>query len=210
MTKTIGILGGTFDPIHNGHIHIATELLKYLPLDIIKFIPVLIPVHRNQPIATTAQRLTMLNLAIKDTPKLEIDERELHRSTPSYTVDTLLSLREEFPESPLCLIVGMDAFIDLEKWHRWRKLLELAHIVVVNRDHIDIPTQGNLPNIIQQHQTNNSNDLLVQPAGKLFFQTIPPIDVSATQIRERLANQKSIEDLCPIPVCEYIIQENIY
>jgi len=122
--QPIGILGGTFDPVHNGHIQLAQAILKKLPLEKILFIPCYQPVHRGKPIATPQQRLNMLRLVTDTEPKFAISEAEINRQGPSYMIDTLAELKKLYPYNPLCLTLGMDAFAKLDTWHQWQQLLD--------------------------------------------------------------------------------------
>ena len=145
----IGILGGTFDPIHHGHLRLAVEMREGLGLEELRLIPALQPPHREAPIAGAEDRLAMLEAAVARANALHIDTRELVREGPSYTVDTLLSLRAELPAQPLCLIIGMDAFCYLDTWHRWQDVLELAHIGIARRPGTTEPTGGVLADLLR-------------------------------------------------------------
>ncbi len=137
----IGIFGGTFDPVHFGHLRPALEVQQALGLDEVRFIPAGQPPHRDMPHATAPQRLSMLQTAIEDQPGFAADEREIQREGPSYMVDTLALLREELGQIPLCLILGYDAFLGLPAWHQWHRLIELAHLVITHRpgwNHADL------------------------------------------------------------------------
>ena len=129
----IGIFGGTFDPVHFGHLRPALDVKQALGLREMRLIPCFSPPHRQQPVANPGQRLTMLRAAVGEEPELLVDNREMKREGVSYMVDTLSSLREEFGDEPLCLVLGSDAFLQLDGWHRWREIIELAHIVVTHR-----------------------------------------------------------------------------
>lgn len=133
VKKALGILGGTFDPIHQGHLGIAHAALLACQLTEIRFIPCKQPLLKNQAHASTEQRLAMLSIACKPYPNFVIDDREIKRDTPSYMVETLTSLRADYPTSALCLIIGIDAFIDLPQWYHWQQLIDLAHIIIPNR-----------------------------------------------------------------------------
>ncbi|HCC82882.1 MAG TPA: nicotinate-nucleotide adenylyltransferase, partial [Methylophaga sp.] len=132
-TETIGILGGTFDPVHFGHLRSALEVCQQLELNHVRLIPCAIPPHRQPTMASADARRLMLEIAVKYVPQLTVDDRELHREGPSFSVDTLLSLREQFVNNPLFLILGTDAFRNISSWSRWQQILQLAHIVVVQR-----------------------------------------------------------------------------
>jgi len=210
--SAIGILGGTFDPVHNGHITIATTLLEQLNLKEVRLLPCKIPVLKPDAQATPEQRLDMLSLAIKDHPGLVIDERELRRKSPSYMVDTLTSLREEFPDTPLCLIIGMDSFIELEEWHQWEKLIKLAHFIVVNRPHVTLTESGPIKELLAKHQVTDPSELHSKVAGHIFlFDITPPIDISSTYLRGEIASGSSNpSSILPQSVWKYIQKHQLY
>lgn len=132
--KPIALLGGTFDPIHHGHIALAKAMLQEFACEEVRLIPSFIPPHRNLPIASAQDRLQMLKLAVRDNPKLIPDDREIHRKNISYMIDTLISLRQEFPDQVFILGMGIDAFAKFDHWHRWQELINYAHIAIVNRE----------------------------------------------------------------------------
>ena len=208
--KAVGLFGGTFDPIHNGHIEIAERLLSDLALDKIYFIPCKQPVLKQAASATPEQRVAMLKLAIDDNKQLIIDQRELTRTTPSYTIDTLNSFRQEMPDTPLYFILGMDAFLSLPQWHQWQALLAYCHFIVINRpcDISNSPPQ--LAQLIKQHQVETAEELHNQSAGKLLFLNYPPIDLSSTAIRNKVTSEKIINQKIPKAVAEYIKKYQLY
>lgn len=208
--NTIALLGGTFDPVHLGHLQIARKLLETVPFTEIRFIPNKQPLLKNTAQASTAQRLAMLKSALADEPKMIIDERELKRETPSYMVETLQSLREEFSTTPLALIIGMDAFLQLPQWHQWQDLIKLAHIIVINRKDCLLPSDEPLISFIKQHQIEDIQQLQQSPAGKLLFIELPLIDISSTAIRSTIANGGDVDALLPRSVYDYIKAENLY
>ncbi len=166
MTQPIGILGGTFDPVHNGHLHLATAFLKELDLAELRFIPLNSPAHRPAPVASSAQRLEMLKLAVEDQARLKVDDCERRRDGVSYTIDTLKDLRTRFAESSLCLLMGIENFKTLNQWHQWQSLLGYAHIVIANRpgsdDNID---NEEIKNFMDIFMTTAVDDLHQQAAG---------------------------------------------
>lgn len=206
----IGILGGTFDPIHHGHLRCAQELLQDLPLDEVRLVPCRVPPHRAAPHASVEQRLRMLNAALADAPGLSVDGRELSREGPSFMVDTLHSLRAEFGATPLCLIVGMDAFHGLDRWHRWRELIELAHLVVAHRPGWTPPHTGDVAELLHRRVTDSPSDLRAQPAGRILPWPITALDIAATAIRAQVAAGKSPRYLVPDAVARIIAEEGLY
>ncbi len=208
MPEAIGILGGTFDPVHYGHLRSALEVAQQLKLDHIRLIPSATPPHREQPKATAQQRLMMLHLAIKNSGYFVVDDRELHREGPSYSVDTLASLREEFVDNPLYLLIGTDAFAAIESWHNWQQLIELSHIVVISRPSGEITLPDSLKQWYQQHLAKETDQHLV--AGKIWPVTVTELAISATAIRETIARNESPEFLMPDAVLRLIEQTGLY
>jgi nicotinate-nucleotide adenylyltransferase len=203
----IGIFGGTFDPIHYGHLRSAVEVKEIFGLTQIRFIPGAKPPHREQPVAIAMMRLQMLELAIKNQPGLIFDTRELEREEYSYTVDTLKSLRQEFPRESLLLFIGSDAFNNLTTWHQWRLLFDYAHIVVMTRPGLEIQE---LDDFFKVRQTEEIKELAHHAGGKLFFQRITQLDISATAIRNMISEKKNPGFLLPDAVIEYIKQHRLY
>ncbi len=207
-SPAIGVLGGTFDPVHFGHLRPALEVMQQLNLEQMRLIPSSIPPHRQQPIASAKQRHQMLELAIKGLQGFVVDDRELHRSGPSYSVDTLRSLREQFPDNPLFFLVGSDAFQSIHSWSRWTELLTLAHLVVMQR-----PQQpGRLPDELDSwYHTHLANAAdRSRAAGKIWPLTVTQMAVSATQIRRCFAEQRSARFLMPEVVISLIEQLGLY
>jgi nicotinate-nucleotide adenylyltransferase len=203
----IGIFGGTFDPIHYGHLRPAQEAMQQLALAELRFIPSAAPPHRPPPVASAGQRLAMLELAVHGLPGLHSDERELKRAGPSYTVDTLESLRAEFEDTPLCLMIGADQFRRFETWHRWQQIVELAHLVVLSRP--DSPP-GALPAWARARVCTDFHVLHTASGGRLAFLGVSPQDISATRIRAALARGETVRGLLPEAVLEYIETNRIY
>ena len=206
----IGIFGGTFDPIHHGHLRVALELYQQLGLDEVRFIPCRQPPHRSMPQASDAQRLTMLQLALAGQSGFVIDQRELRREGPSYMVDTLASIRAEVGDVPVCLIVGADAFAKLAGWHRWSHLIELAHIVVAHRPGSAFLLEDELLTLYQQCQIDDPNEMVRVPAGHILRFQVTQLDISSAKIREELANGRSVRYLLPEDVWAYIQQQGLY
>lgn len=203
-------MGGTFDPVHCGHLRSAVEVRELLRFDQVRLIPAHVPPHRTQPLGTSAQRLHMLQLAIADEPGLVADGRELERSGPSYTFDTLTELRVELGDRiALSLIVGMDAFAELDTWHRWRELLDVANIVVIARPGSGLPTRGDVAELLQRHRVD-ADALRQQVSGAIAVVELTPLPISATAIRTLIRNGKSPRYLLPDPVWCFIREHNLY
>ncbi len=209
--RPIGVLGGTFDPIHYGHLRPALELLETLDLAEIRFVPCRIPAHRGAPRVTAEQRLALVRLATVGQPGFVTDDRELRRDGPSYMVDTLTSLRDDFgADAPLCLILGSDAFRELHTWRRWEALSGLAHIVVMQRPGILQPFPPILEGFITPRVIYDAVELRRRPAGGILFQPVTQLNISATQIRALLARGQSPRYLLPEAVLAYIHDRALY
>ena len=212
MTR-IGLLGGTFDPIHFGHLGMAQELAQELALDTVKFIPAAVPPLKSQPSASAMDRCAMVKLAIANIPDFQLDERELKRTGPSYTLDTLCSLRSELSEQDsLVLFIGSDAFKQFNRWHQWQEIIRLCHIALVARPDSEVSTglDPELVTFLQDHYTENAMDLQSATAGLITMQAITPLTISSSAIREQLTNQQSARYLTPDCVLDYISQHGLY
>jgi nicotinate-nucleotide adenylyltransferase len=209
MTITrIGILGGTFDPVHFGHLRPALDVAEHLNLDHVRLIPCSVPPHRTQPQATAQQRLTMLQLAIKNNSRFVVDDREIQREGPSYTVDTLKSLRTEFPDTALYLILGTDAFLGLQSWHLWSQIIELAHIVVMQRPDENLDMSEEFKQWYQQHLAKEDSQMEV--AGSVWSVNVMQLAISATFIRQQIATGASPQFLLPDSVISLIEMLGLY
>ncbi|MEL7312791.1 MAG: nicotinate-nucleotide adenylyltransferase [Pseudomonadota bacterium] len=183
LQRPIGIFGGTFDPIHFGHLRSAFELLQALRLREVRFMPCGNPPHRAAPIADAGLRVEWVRAAIEGQQGFVLDDREVQREGLSYTVDSLASLREEFPETPLCLLLGMDSFLSLPKWYRWREILKLAHVVVAHRPGWKAPDRGALGTLIVDRGTELVDDLHGSGAGAIFIHEVTQLEISSSNIR---------------------------
>jgi nicotinate-nucleotide adenylyltransferase len=207
----IGILGGTFDPIHFGHLRPALDCLESLGLREVRFIPLNVAVHRAQPVASSAQRLAMLEAAIGTQPGFVSDIRELDRAGGSFTYDTLLSLREELgPDCPLCLLVGADAFGGFLSWHRPVNILSLAHLVVMRRPQPSSTLDPGLGALYARYGCKEARDLAEAAAGRILFQDVTQMDVSATLVRDLIKKGCSPRYLLPDSVLSIIESERLY
>lgn len=210
--QLIGLLGGTFNPIHFGHLRMAQELTDALKLSEVRFIPSANPPHKAAPKVSAQQRAQMVQLAIDDNPLFKLDRRELERTGASYTIDTLISLREELGKNAsLCLMMGSDAFTKLDSWHRWQEMLDYCHIILVQRPNSKTEKLSDkMTAFLSEHYTENIDDLAEKSAGYIHMQAITAQDISATNIREKLALGCSPKYLLPDNVLNYIQQHQLY
>lgn len=207
----IGIFGGTFDPIHLGHIRPVLETAESLSLESVRMVLCARPPHRKRPVATPELRWQLLKIAVADYPLLLPDDRELKRSGPSYTVDTLRLFREQMPNTTFCLLVGADALVSLDSWHEWKELTNVAHIVVMRRPGWSfVADSGNLHDFIDSSLTNRLQDLRDTKYGKVWFQDVEPQDISASEIRALLTAGESVEGLVGRGVHQYIQESGLY
>jgi len=210
----LGVLGGTFDPIHFGHLRLAQELADALGLARVRFIPSGTPPHRNPPQVNGAHRLEMVRIAIAGNPLFESDDREIRRDGISYTYDTLAELREELGERPLCLLMGADAFAALTTWHRWQELFDLAHVVIAHRPGFRLQElQASLPAPLRKiylQRLAGTPGIPRAHAGSVLTREITALDISATRIRALLAQGSSPRYLAPEVVLEYIDHNLLY
>jgi nicotinate-nucleotide adenylyltransferase len=216
INAPIGILGGTFDPVHFGHLRLAQEFGETLRLSEVRFIPSGIPPHRAAPQATPAQRVAMVRLAIVNNPLFMLDDREIARDGPGYTIDTLTELRRELGATrPLCVLLGADAFLDLVTWHRWHELFNLAHIVVAHRPGFPVTDwSARMPQpLAREFEARRMPQPLavhLSPAGGIVMQPIAALDVSASLIRAALGGGVNPRYLLPDSVLDYIRSNNLY
>jgi nicotinate-nucleotide adenylyltransferase len=206
----LGIFGGTFDPIHNGHLRTAFELREALRLAEVCFLPTGNPPHREHTQATAEMRLELVRAAVADEPGFTVDDRETRRSGLSYSVDTLGELRAEHPGRAICLMLGMDAFLGLPNWHRWREILQLAHIVVAHRPGWKAPTQGPLGEVMVDHGTGSVRDLHDATAGRVFVHAVTQLEISSTELRQLIARGRDPRYLVPDSVCKLLRETGWY
>jgi nicotinate-nucleotide adenylyltransferase len=213
--SALGLFGGTFDPVHFGHLRLATELAEAFRLERVIFLPAGLPYHRGRDAhATNDQRLTMLKLATQRDARFDVDDRELKREGPTYTYDTLAEIRKERgAEQPVVFLSGSDSFEKVDTWHRWTELFDLAHFAVAIR--ADDPQwqskgPGAFPKEAWPRITLDPRELVSAPAGKIMTFFMTPIAISSTAIRTMAREGASIRYLTPDPVVEFIRSHNLY
>lgn len=216
MKQPIGLLGGTFDPIHYGHLRLAEEMGEALGLAEVRVLPTGTPPHRAAPAAAAPQRLAMVRLAVAGNPRLVVDEHEIGKTTPCYMVDTLTELRGELGgERPLILFVGADAFLGLTGWHDWHLLVELAHLAVAHRPGFAPATwEAAMPPALRDElhgrRAGAAADLHSAPAGRIFIHEITQLDISASRVRALVGAHRSARYLVPDAVLDYIDHHHLY
>lgn len=208
--RPMGVFGGTFDPIHYGHLRTAFEMLQALRFADVRFIPCGDPPHRGTTFASAAERLRMVELATAGQDGFVADDREVRRNGPSYTIDTLLTLRNEFPGRAIGLILGMDAFLGLPEWHRWDEILGLAHIIVAHRPGWKAPDIGPLGDLITEFGTHRVNDLHTTLNGRLHIHAVTQLEISSTEIRDLVAAGRDPRFLMPDSVRSEIEESGCY
>lgn len=208
--RRIGIFGGTFDPVHLGHLRAALEVFEALALDEMRFLPCRVPPHRETPVAPAEERLEMVRLAIAGESRFTLDTRELEREGPSYSVDTLASLRTELPEAALYLLMGMDQFQAITTWYRWEAIPAQAHIVVLHRPGWSRPQTDALPALLAQAVEAGVERLQTARSGAVAFVPITPLDISSTAIREMVGAGRDIRYLVPDSVRARMVSSGCY
>jgi nicotinate-nucleotide adenylyltransferase len=207
----LGILGGTFDPIHYGHLRPAREAQQQLALEQVRLVVSANPPHRSPPLASATDRLRMVELALSEFEDFVADDRELRRGGPSYTVLTLESLRAEIGDHPLCLLLGVDAFVGLPSWYRWTEILNLAHLVVLARPDAPSLVEAQAAAWAHARMVQEASQLRDRSGGSVLFMAVAPQQISATRLREAMARgvQPSPAELPPA-VWDYIRQHDLY
>ncbi len=210
-SQALAVLGGTFDPVHFGHLRSAVELVEFLGLDRLHLMPCATPPHGKQPHCSAEHRAAMVELAVLDEPRLYCDCRELRRAGASYTVDSLRELREEVgADASLSLVMGGDAVMHLDSWHRWESLQDYAHIVVLARPGWQLPESGAVAEWLQSHRLPSPEALRARAAGGVLVKELRQLAISSTEIRALLAAGNSPRYLLPRQVLDYIQQNQLY
>lgn len=212
----VGVFGGTFDPIHHGHLRLAEELAGTAQLAEVRFLPSGTPPHRARPGADASDRVAMARLATAGNTRFIVDDRETRRAGPGYSVDTLIELRRELGVNrSLAMLLGADAFLELATWHRWRELFGLAHIVVAYRPGFPIDSwQSRMPEpLAHEYAVRYMQQPLavhLAPAGGITAVSMTGLDISATFVRTALKAGQSVRYLLPDPVIDYIGSRGLY
>ena len=210
MSEPVGLFGGTFDPIHYGHLRTAYELWQSLRLAQVRFLPTGNPPHREASLAPTELRVQMVQAAIAGNDAFVVDDRETRREGLSYSVDTLLDLRRDFPERSLCLLLGMDAFLGMPHWHRWRDIFELAHVVVAHRPGWKAPITGPLGEVMVDRGTGSVRELHAAPGGRVYVHAVTQLEISSTELRQLILAGRDLRYLVPDAVRDLIATSGCY
>jgi len=210
LVGALGLFGGTFDPVHLGHLRTAYELKTRLGLDRVHFLPAAEPPHRAQPVATFSQRVAMLEAALANDSACVVDCREAERAGPSYTIDTARSFRDEFPDHALSLLLGMDAFLGLPGWRQWRELLGLVNLVVARRPGAELPESGELGVLLNERRIRPAADFAWARAGQIIIQDVTQLEIASSEIRDSIRSGLSPRYLVPEAVRRIIESTRCY
>jgi len=218
VSLPIGIFGGTFNPVHHGHLRSALDICEHLQLQEILMMPTFMSPHKMHShqghdieyVSNNAHRLSMLRAATKHCEKLSVSEFELNDAQVSYTVNTIAHFRTKFPNTPLCFLMGMDSFVNFTRWHRWQDILVECHLVVSQRPGYDINENDEINTLLATHQTSDISDLHESLGGSIYFHHAHPLSISSSSIRQLVQTQKSITYLTPPSVENYIIKHALY
>jgi nicotinate-nucleotide adenylyltransferase len=208
---SVALFGGTFNPIHFGHLNLANHLVDYLQVESVRLMPCAIPPHRETPTISAEHRMAMLALATAGNNAIVADDLELKRASTSFSIDTVIQVRQDIgTQTPLFFCLGMDALSTIDSWHRWADLLDSCHIVACSRPNYQLPKDGVVTNWVEQHLCNDLSELKKQSHGYLHLCKIPPLDISSTAIRDSIKCGKSIDYMTSKPVVNYIKQHSLY
>ncbi len=206
----IGIFGGTFDPIHYGHIHLAEQLIDGLELQGMQFLPNKNPMYRDKPVANAVHRLAMVRLATARYPRFIVNDVEIKREGPTYTIDTVSAIREQIPDQPLCLILGNDVFARMNQWKDWEKIPDLLHLVIINRLAAAPSQEDWMRALLEEREICDIHLLSTQPGGSILQFEIEPLLISATEIRRKIKAGEDVSDNLPPEILRYIDQHHLY
>jgi nicotinate-nucleotide adenylyltransferase len=210
MNQPIGIFGGTFDPIHYGHLRTAFELVQSLALAQVRFLPTGDPPHREAPLAPAALRLEMVRAAVAGEPAFAVDDREIRRTGLSYSFDTLTEMRSELAGRSLCLLLGMDAFLGMPTWHRGREIFVLAHVVVAHRPGWKAPITGPLGEVMVDRGTGSVRELHAASHGRILIQSVTQLEIASTDLRQLILTGRDLRYLVPEAVRDIILRTGCY
>lgn len=217
LTAPLGIFGGTFDPIHNGHIYPVLEAAKITQIKNIGLMPCFIPSHKSDAIVSSKHRLKMVELICEQYPLFFADPRDIKRGKPTFTVDSLQEIRSAMPNTPICFFIGTDSLQKLCTWHQWQRLFSLCHFVVCERkgDAVDkLKTDSDqylqLQNLLKERQIFNVSGLHSSIAGHIYIAKTATITLSSTEVRNKIYNNQSVEDIMPPKIIEYIEKHKLY
>ncbi len=209
--RSIAIFGGTFDPVHNGHIQVSLSIQSHFNFNSYFFLPCKIPALKPPTLASNQQRIEMLQLAIQPYPQFQLDLREIKRDTPSYMVETLSSFRSENKDASITLILGFDAFLSLDQWHQWEKIIQLANLLIIDRKSFaNCPIAKPVQELLNNHETEMKEALLTQKAGAIYLFDAGNYEISSTDTRKALCSNKQTETMLPTEVYRYIKQQGLY
>lgn len=204
-------MGGTFDPIHHGHLRSAVDILDYFQFESLRLIPCYQPVHKGEPSVSAEQRLKMVELGIAADSRLSVDAREISRQGRSYSIDTLQQLRQELgQDEPLIMVVGMDSFLSLPTWARWQELLDVAHILVISRPGWEPDFISSLESFYEKHRAESAAELQCAPSGKIWMQRFTPLAISSSQVRKLCRDNASIAYLVPETIQRFVEANSLY
>lgn len=210
MSSRIGVFGGMFDPVHNGHLELARSAIKELQLDQLRMVPCRQPNHRLQAKSSSTERVAMLKLATTKFDSIIIDSQEIERNGTSYTAATLANLKSENPNSSLVLLVGVDSFNTLADWHNWESILELSHVVVFARAGENLTLPKNTQKNLNECLVKSPAELFDSNAGSIYLLDRFNYDASSTEVRTRIAERSNFSELLPAVVCSYIADNELY
>lgn len=208
--RPIGLFGGMFDPIHYGHLRTAHELHEFLSLERVVFLPAGDPPHRGTPLADAATRLAMVRAATEEDPRFAVDDRELRRPGPSYTILTLEEMRAERGSQPIVLIMGMDAYAGIGRWHRAEELVDLAHVVVALRPNAELPAEGLGARLLRERRCADPAQLAASPAGRVLVSDNTQLDLSSSAVRAVIAAGRDPRYLMPEAARRIILATGSY
>ncbi len=210
MTARIGILGGMFDPVHNGHMQAARTALQLLEFDLLRLVPCHVPNHRNLTLCSAVQRVAMLELACERDEKIVVDEIEIRRGGISYAVDTLKQFKQEYLEANFFFVLGSDSFDSLPQWHKWQDLFELCHFAILNRASFDISESTRIATAFDLRKVKSNKELFAAPSGKIIVVEDFDYPLSSSQVRARLGANESMDGFLDESVARYIRSNNLY